>query len=99
MDLIIQNTKWFFWLATLLYCCAFVNALGQLRKVQSFSKPIFYTLLGSAFILQGLSLYYRGLLIGAIPLTNTLEILQVISWSTIFLIIIFQIAFKLRLLT
>lgn len=99
MDLIIYNTSLLLWLATMLYCCAFGYALSQLLKVQSFSKPIFYALLSSAFSLQGLSLYYRGILIGAVPLTNTLEILQVISWSTIFLIIIFQIAFKLRLLT
>lgn len=99
MDLIIYNTSLLLWLATILYCCAFASALNQLLRTQSFSKPSFYTLLSSAFIIQGLALYYRGILIGAVPLTTTLEILQVISWSTIFLIIIFQIAFKLPLLT
>lgn len=99
MGLIIYNTLLLLWLATILYCCAFGYSLRELLKGQGYSKSIFYTLLGSAFIIQGLSLYYRGIIIGAIPLTNTLEILQVISWSTIFLIIIFQIAFKLRLLT
>lgn len=99
MDLVIYNTIPVLWLATILYCSAFAYALIQFLKGQCYSKFIFYTFLSSAFIIQGIALYYRGIIIGSFPLTNTLEIFQFISWSTIFLIIIFQIAFKLPLLS
>lgn len=99
MDLIIYNTIPVLWLATILYCCTFIYAFIKLLKGQSYGKSVFYTLLSFAFIIQGIALYYRGIIIGSFPLTNTLEIFQCISWWTIFLIIIFQIAFKLPLLS
>ncbi len=99
MDLIIYNTIPLLWVSTIFYFIAFIYALFQFLKSSNYSKLAFYTLLSTAFIIQGVALYYRGMIMGSFPLTNTLEIFQFISWSTIFLIIIFQIAFKLPLLS
>lgn len=98
MDLIIHNTTLFISIATVFYSAAFLYSLYHLLRNTTDSKFIFNTLLLSGFLVQGLALYYRGIGLGSFPLTNTLELLQVISWSTVFLIIIFQIAFGLRLL-
>ncbi|PWU04510.1 MAG: hypothetical protein C5B43_04450 [Verrucomicrobia bacterium] len=99
MDLITYNTVPTFWVSTILYGIAFLYALTRFLKSDAYSNTAFYLLLSCAFIIQGMALYYRGMLLGSFPLTNTLEIFQFISWSTIFLIIIFQIAFKLPLLS
>ncbi len=98
MDLIIHNTSFFISLATVLYSTAFLYSLYHLLHHTTDSKFIFFIFFISGFLTQGLALYYRGIALGGFPLTNTLELLQVISWSTVFLIILFQIAFGLPLL-
>lgn len=99
MDLIIYNTIPLLWTSTIFYFLAFIYALIRFSRGSNYSKFLFYLLLSCAFIIQGIALYYRGVLMGSFPLTNSLEIFQFITWSTIFLIIIFQIAFKLPLLS
>lgn len=98
MDLIIHNTTFFISLATVFYSIAFFYSLYHLLHHTTGSKSIFFLFFISGFLAQGLALYYRGIALGGFPLTNTLELLQVISWSTVFLIILFQIAFGPRLL-
>lgn len=98
MDLIIHDIALFISIATFFYSSAFLYSLYHLLKHTSESKFVFYALLISGFLSQGLALYYRGIALASFPLTNTLELLQVISWSTVFLIILFQVAFRLRLL-
>lgn len=98
MDLIIYNTTLFISISTAFYLAAFFYSSYHLLHQTAKSKVIFYSLLILGFLSQGLALFYRGIALSSLPLTNTLELLQVISWSTVFLIIIFQIAFRLRLL-
>lgn len=102
MDLLIYNTTLLILIATLSYSIAFSYALyhflSNKEKNSKNSQLTFYLLLINGFLIQGLALYYRGIALGSLPLTNTLELLQVISWSTVFLVLIFQIAFELRLL-
>lgn len=98
MDLIIENFPLLLWTGTILYSFAFIYELLSLIFKKSYSIPLFYATLGAGFLLQGLALYYRGLQLSTFPLTNTLELLQVIAWNIVFLTIIFQIAFNLRLL-
>lgn len=98
MDLITHNNTLFILIATVFYSTAFLYSLYHLLRHTIDSRFTFFTLLISGFLAQGLTLYYRGIALGGLPLTNTLELLQVISWSTVFLIILFQISFAPRLL-
>jgi len=98
MELILHNTITLLWIATVSYAMAFIFALSFLFIQHNYQRSIFYAFLSAGFIFQGLALYGRGLQLGTSPLTNPIEILQVIAWSSIFLILVIQIAFRLRLL-
>lgn len=47
---------------------------------------------------QTLGLYLRGLHLGTFPIVSTLEVIQVITWTAVFLIIVIQIAITIRML-
>lgn len=93
-----QNERAFLWVGSGLYLLAFLYALLQFSRGQRYHSSILYLMLLCGFALQSTGLYMRGLALHAFPLTNLLEIIQVIGWSSILIELILRPAFKLRLL-
>ncbi|MFP4674257.1 MAG: inner membrane protein YpjD [Opitutales bacterium] len=88
-----------FALATLFYLFAFGYGLIALLCGRTQSRPVQYTLLAGAFLLQTLGLSLRGAEIQACPLGNIFEIAHFIAWSIVLLFFIIGPIFKLRLLS
>lgn len=99
MDYLLDNSIMLMWIGTTLYAITFVLAWAAIVFEKSILRTLFYCNMVSGFVFQGLGLYIRGNQIGTFPLTNTLEIMQVIGWCAIFLVLIIQLAFRLRLLS
>lgn len=98
MDLSTIDTLFFLWFGAILYTTAFLFALGNLISDRPYLRSLFYSLLTSGFIFQGLALYSRGIQLSTFPVTTPLEILQIISWSLVLLVLIVQMLFQLKLL-
>lgn len=84
--------------ATCFYTSGFLHIFIAFLKKKPYSRVFFYVLVVVGFALHSIGLYYRGLELGNLPLTNWYDLLQVMSWGALFLVIITQIAFPLRLL-
>ncbi|MGB0742917.1 MAG: cytochrome C assembly family protein [Opitutales bacterium] len=84
--------------AAAIYGAAFLLGLLMLLLRRPYSRPIMFSLLTGAFLVQTLGLNLRGAEIKACPLGNSFEVAQFISWSLVLLFFIIGPAFKLRLL-
>lgn len=80
------------------YLLAFAYALWMLWRGRVHSSLSFHVLLVLGFVLQSVGLYARGLVLGAFPLKNTYEIVQVIVWTLVLLEMVLRPMFSLRLL-
>jgi len=94
----IGYTLCFLWASVLFYVFAFGFGLFGLYRKGEYRYGIFYTLLAGGFFLQTLGLYFRGVYSGTFPLNNPMELLQMITWSCVFLVVILRVAFQLKTL-
>ena len=98
MHLLLENERSFFWAASVFYCFAFFLASCSLSKNRKYSRLILLTFIPSAFLLQSIGLYFRGLETGSCPLNNPFEIVQFITWTIILLYIVIGPTFRMSLL-
>jgi len=84
--------------AVALYVLGFGYALAVTFRGREHHRPIFYTLILAGFAAQSAGLYLRGLATHSFPVTNTFELLQALTWVTVFLQLILRATLGLRLL-
>lgn len=94
----IANERYFLWLGSLLYAIGFLVAYLSLQPRRRALHTIFIVLLIGGFVMQSLGLYLRGLRVEGFPLTNPMEILQVIAWCAVGLNLVIRQVFQLNLL-
>ncbi len=90
--------RFFLWLATAVYAAAVVNSAVRLFGGRERSSSLNYGILLTGFLFQTAGLYLRGMQLGACPLGNTLEIVQFVLWSTVFLYLVVGPVFRVHLL-
>jgi len=93
-----ETDRLFIWLAVAVYGLVATGGILRLVRNQSRNRPLTYPLIAVGFVLQSTGLYLRGMQIGACPLGNTFEIIQFITWSTIFLFLVIGPVFQVHLL-
>tara|TARA_Y100000589_G_C27095727_1_gene605836 strand:+ start:148 stop:1014 length:867 start_codon:yes stop_codon:yes gene_type:complete len=97
MDL--EQSRDFFWLATILYGIALVSGfalVSKSSKLVSSTAPLIFVITG--FLTQTQALALRGQLVKGCPLGNGMERIQFILWSLVLGYLIIRVLFRLNLL-
>lgn len=93
-----SDPRLWLWIGAVFYGLAFAYTLIQLLRERPQGRLFFYALLIGGFLFQSIGLYLRGLSTGVVPLSNPMEILQVIAWTIIFMDLVIRAVFRLKLL-
>lgn len=94
----LANDKNLLILAAGVYVLAFAAAGIQLLRGQRYARPMAYTTLCVAFVIQFTALSIRGKEIGGCPLGNPMEVIQFLTWSAVFLFLVTFPFYRLNLL-
>jgi len=84
--------------AVVLYVLGFAYALLATLLGREHNRPVFFGLIIAGFAAQSAGLYLRGVQTHYFPVTNTFELLQALTWVTVFLQLILRATLGLRLL-
>lgn len=95
--MILPVDKLLFILATTIYVLVFTWTVRRLLKGQAPNSQWNFILLLTGCTAQSSALWLRGLQIGGCPISNTFEVLQFISWSTVLLYLLTGPAFRMSL--
>ncbi len=98
MLLDIANERVLLWFSTLLYGAGFLVAYASLSPRRTRWHSVFIGLLIGGFMMQSFGLYLRGLRLESFPLSNPMEILQVMAWCAVGLNLIIRHIYRLNLL-
>jgi ABC-type uncharacterized transport system permease subunit len=77
---------------------AFTFGIISLARSRRYPRLVLVSIVAGGFLLQTFGLYERGLETRRCPISNTFEILQFITWSSILLYLLVGPAFRLSLL-
>ncbi len=93
------NSSWDLLLTgVVLYVLAFGYALVATLRGREHGRPVFYSFILAGFIAQSAGLYLRGLEAHSLPISNGFELLQALTWVTIFLLLVLRLTLGLKLL-
>jgi cytochrome c-type biogenesis protein CcsB len=88
-----------FELALTFYFAATIVSITELFKESKITSRIMFSLAGTGFVIHTVSIIYRYIAAGHIPITNTHEATSFFSWCIMFIYFLLQFRYKINLLS